>query len=181
MQLNEHAYTPEIRSASCVVVSFTLDLISWFSAEHAVCEPCHLTWSIHLSGEANESYERWFRVSVLSWSIGRPESMLASDTDRPAEFCMCNLLTLPRVTVTPSQTKFSFFGFSWKLISLVAWPDAGYLGTVWRSKFRTRKLCDFFRRSLVLWLTLCDLVFNNRYIWLHFSTTIFSKNPIFFG
>lgn len=55
MQINGHAHTPEIRSASCVVVSFTLDLISWFNAEHAVCEPCHLTWSTHLSGEANES------------------------------------------------------------------------------------------------------------------------------
>ena len=77
MQINEHAHTPEVRSASCVVVSFTLDLISWFSAEHAVCEPCHLTWSIHLSGEANESYERWVGLSI---SIGRPESIL--DTDR---------------------------------------------------------------------------------------------------
>jgi hypothetical protein len=59
-QINEYDYTPEVLSASCVVVSFTLDLISWLSAEHAVCEPCHLTWSIHLS---DESYERWFRVS----------------------------------------------------------------------------------------------------------------------
>ena len=80
MQINEHAHTPEVRSASCVVVSFTLDLISWLSAEHAVCEPCHLTWSIHLSGEANESYERWVGVSI---SIGRPESIF--DTDRRAE------------------------------------------------------------------------------------------------
>ena len=65
MQINEleDAYTPEVRSASCLV-SFTLDLISWFSAEHAVCEPCHLTWSIHLSEDANESYEKWFMVSI---------------------------------------------------------------------------------------------------------------------
>ena len=64
MQVNEYVYTPEVRSASCLVVSFTLDLISWFSAEQAVCEPCHLTWSIHLSGDANESYERRFMVSI---------------------------------------------------------------------------------------------------------------------
>jgi hypothetical protein len=66
MQISEHAHTPDVRRASCVVVSFTLDLISWFRAEHAVCEPCHLTWSIHLSGEANESFERWFGVSISS-------------------------------------------------------------------------------------------------------------------
>ena len=67
----EHAHIPESRGASCAV-SFTLDFMSWFNAEHAVCEPCHLTWSVHLS---EESYERAFVVSI-SWSIGIPEKSM---------------------------------------------------------------------------------------------------------
>lgn len=71
----EQAYTPDVRGAFCTV-SFTLDLISWFRAEQAVCEPCHLTWSVQLLEEANESYERRFGVSILSRSIGISERVL---------------------------------------------------------------------------------------------------------
>ena len=36
---------------------------NWFNAVHVVCEP-YLTWSVHLSENASESYERMFVTSV---------------------------------------------------------------------------------------------------------------------